>query len=286
MACESLADPCCHPPVFLVAMSASPSCPVIAVTNQKGGTAKSTTAVNLAAGLAKTGRRVLLADLDPQGHATYYLGFDLDDITPPPFTIEEIFDDFPRPIAELALSTAVPTLRLLPSNIRLARVPALLADRSQPRHVLKRALALIRPDYDYIILDCQPSLDVLSLNALHAANRVLIPTQFAGGAIRGLSELLTTIYQEKEGADDFDYRILLTMVTGMAENRQARGWELLKPLEDRILKTRIRRTESIEQSQMEVNGAPVCPVVLQSRWTPGAKDYRDLVREIEETWPR
>ena len=267
-------------------MSAASPCPIIAVTNQKGGTAKSTTAVNLAAGLARHEHRVLLVDLDPQGHATYYLGYDLDDITPPPPTIEEIFDEFPRDVAEIAMPTRVPTLHLLPANTRLAQVPSLLADRGRPRHALKRALEPVRGVYDYIVLDCQPSLDVLSLNALHAANRALIPTQFAGGAIRGLSELLTTIYQEKDGSDGFDFRILLTMVTGMAENRQARGWELLKPLEDRILETRIRRTESIEQSQMEVDGAPVCPVVLQSKWTPGAKDYRDLVREIEQVWPR
>lgn len=276
----------------------------IAVINQKGGTGKTTTAVNLAAGLARSGRRVLLADLDPQGHATYGLGVDFDEMPPDTPTVERLFSDDRLPLARVVMRTAEANLDLLPADIRLARAAAGLHTRNFRESVLKKALAAAGGGddgvsacdrYDYVILDCQPTLDVLAVNALVAANRAIIPTPLAGHALRGLSDLLSTVDSVKgepggraAGGDDgdaFDWRVLLTMVGGHGEERQGRAWKILEPVQGRILATRIHRNEAIERSQMEgEDGGELVPVVWQKDWSRGARDYRAMVKEIETLW--
>jgi chromosome partitioning protein len=272
-----------HPSSFI--LSAMSSAPTIAVINQKGGTGKTTTAVNLAAGLGRAGRRVLLADLDPQGHATYGLGIDFDALDASTPTIENLFGDQRLPLERIAMATREPNLTLLPADIRLARAAAMLHVRNFRESILQKALALGAGGFDYVILDCQPTLDVLAVNALVAADRALIPTPLAGHALRGLSDLLSTIQSIKGDDARFDWRILLTMVSGHGEDRQARAQRILQPLEDRILTTRIHRTEAIEKSQMETDDAPgLIPAILQKQWNRGARDYRALVKEIETLW--
>ena len=265
---------------------------VVAVMNQKGGTGKTTTAVNLAAGLARSGRRVLLVDLDPQGHATYGLGIDFDELPAETPTVARLFADERLPVCDLVMLTREPNLSLLPADIRLAHAAANLHVRNFRESVLRKALAVEVGRYDYVILDCQPTLDVLAVNALVAANRAIVPTPLAGHALRGLSDLLSTIENIKGepastsgGADAFDWRVLLTMTGGIGEERQGRAWKILEPVQDRILTTRIRRNEAIERSQMEGDAAGgLIPVVLQKDWSRGARDYRELVREIESLW--
>src|SRR5262249_7950002 len=150
--------------------------------------------------------------------------------------------------------------------IRLAKAAALLHTRNFRESVLAKALTPVSGAYDYIIIDCQPTLDVLSVNALVAADKVLIPTQLGGHALRGLADLLTTITSIKNGAPEFDWRVLLTMVTGHGEERQATARRILEPVRERILETRIRRTEAIERSQMEQEDEELTPVVMQKRW--------------------
>lgn len=255
---------------------------VIAIINQKGGTGKTTTAVNLSAGIARRGKRILLVDLDPQAHATYGLGVDLDqDVDVPSLAL--VFGEERARLEEIIIDTAEPNLKLAPSDIRLAKAASLLHARNFRETVLQKALQHLE-GFDYVLIDCQPSLDVLSVNALVAADKVLIPTQLAGHALRGLSDLLVTIQSMKD-QDRYDWRILLTMVTGHGEERQQQASRVLSPLQDRILSTRIRRTEAIERSQMETDDEDLRPIIMQKGGARGASDYRALVKEIMELWP-
>jgi len=254
----------------------------IAIINQKGGTGKTTTAVNLAAGLARLDHKVLLIDLDPQAHATYGLGVDLDESEFP--TVSEVLREENLPLMDILLPTCEENLKLAPSDIRLARTARLLDSRTFRESVLKKVIAKVE-GFDYIIIDCQPTLDVLSINALVCADKILIPTQLAGHALKGLSDLLSTLESIKNG-DPYDWRILLTMVTGHGEDRQAQASRILEPIKDRILETRIPRTEAIERSQMEgESDEPLIPIVLSKTSNRGSQAYRALVKEVLERWP-
>ena len=254
----------------------------IAIINQPGGTGKTTTAVNLAAGLARLDHKVLLIDLDPQAHATYGLGVDLDESELP--TISEVLGEENLLLADILLDTTEPNLKLAPSDIRLARTARLMDSRTFRESVLKKVIAKVE-GFDYIIIDCQPTLDVLSINALVCSDKILIPTQLAGHALKGLSDLLSTLESIKNG-DPYDWRILLTMVTGHGEERQAQAVRILEPIKDRILETRIPRTEAIERSQMEGEAdEPLIPIVLSKTSNRGSQAYRALVKELLEKWP-
>lgn len=253
----------------------------LAIINQKGGTGKTTTAVNLAAGLARMGRSVLLMDMDPQAHATYGLGIDVDETDEP--TLSQVLGEDRTPLAAILLDTVVPGLKLAPSSIGLAKTATLMYARPFKETILQKALATL-PGFDYVVIDCQPTLDVLALNALVAADRVLIPTQLTGHALKGMADLLATLDTIKNG-DPYDWRILLTMVTGFGEERQAQAVRILEPIADRILSTRIRRTEAIEKSQMENDDETLVPVVLSKVANRGSQDYRALTKEVAELWP-
>ena len=253
----------------------------IAVINQKGGVGKTTTSVNLAAGIAKKGFRVLLIDLDPQGHSTYGLGIELEEETP---SISTVLEEYEGDISQILLDTNQPNLKLAPSDIRLANTAKILHTKNFRESVLLRTLEPIQDDFEYIVIDCQPTLDVLPVNAIVASNRGLVPTELGGNSLRGFSDLLTTIDELKGNDPDFDYRILPTRVTARYEETQLKAIKALKPVQDRILSTQIAENIAIGRSQMEIDLQKPSPVINSEIRSQGAKDYRALVKEILEIW--
>lgn len=253
----------------------------IAVINHKGGVGKTTTAVNLAAGLARHGHQVLLVDLDPQGNATYGLGVAFDPGESP--CVADVLTDSGPSLSSVIIETAQENLKLVPSDIRLAHTAVQLNAVVFRETRLSKALATV-PQFDYIIIDAQPTLDLLPVNAIYAADKLLIPTELTGYALCGLSDLMNSMRVTKNGGD-YDYRILLTKVTGHGEERQFHATKYLEGFSDRILKSRIRHNEAIPRSQIETEEDDPIPVVLQKSWSRGAQDYRALVKEILEIWP-
>ncbi len=162
---------------------------IIPFSNQKGGVGKTTTCVNMSAYLAKAGRKVLLVDIDPQGNATTGLGFSKSAIKKSVYNvlIEE------EPVKDNVLETQMPGLYLLPANIDLAGAEVELVYKKNRERVLKTALDKIKNDYDYILVDCPPSLGLITINALAAADSVIIPIQSEYYALEGLSQLMNTI---------------------------------------------------------------------------------------------
>ncbi len=162
---------------------------IIPFSNQKGGVGKTTTCVNMAAYLAKAGKKVLLADIDPQGNATTGLGFSKSTLKKSVYNV--IIDD--EPVKDNILETMVPGLDILPANIDLAGAEVELVYKKNRERVLKNALEKVKDDYDFILIDCPPSLGLITINALAAADSIIIPIQSEYYALEGLSQLMNTI---------------------------------------------------------------------------------------------
>lgn len=255
----------------------------LAICNHKGGVAKTTTALNLSVSLAMGGHKVLAIDLDPQAHFTLGLQVDADDL-PAEQTVAVLFGRG-ADLASIIVPTRQANLDVVPSSIRLARAAEGFYTVLFRETKLHDAVLPLKAKYDFIILDCGPTLGVLTVNALVAANRVLIPTQPSMYSLDGLSDLLDTMESVKEKTGDWDWRILLTMVSGHAEERNQTAQRLLAPLADHVLQTQIRRTEAIERSQFRDDDAVSAVVLDRQRWNRGALDYRRLTQEILAIWP-
>ena len=223
---------------------------IVAIFNQKGGTGKTTTTINLGAALANTGFRILLVDLDPQGHTTIGVGIDPDFIFE---TMAEVMSIPHKPMADIIKPTYIPQLYVAPAHINLANVAEKIYRRVFRETILFQALKKL--DYDFIFIDCPPSLGVLTINALFACNFIIIPCQMARYSLEGLADLLTTVGIVKNlGPHDLKesdfFRILLTMFDKRNSVTNHYVFEELTPYRDKIFQTVIMRNEPINQAQI------------------------------------
>ena len=251
---------------------------IIAMTNQKGGVGKTTTTINLGAALVETGRKVLLVDFDPQGSLSVGLGVN-------PHTLERsiynlllsrefTFDD-------VVLDTVVDGLDLLPANIDLSAAEVQLVSEVARELTLKRVLDKVRDRYDYILIDCAPSLGLLTVNALTASDGVIIPLECEFFALRGVALLTDTIAKVTDRLNpDLELTgILATMFDSRTLHSREVLDRVIEAFGDKVFHTVIRRT--VKFPETTVAGEPITSYASSS---PGAQAYRDLAREVLARW--
>ncbi|HXR26757.1 MAG TPA: AAA family ATPase [Candidatus Baltobacteraceae bacterium] len=245
----------------------------VACANQKGGVGKTTTVVNLATYLALAGRSVLVVDLDPQGNATSGLGVDRAAVVQS--TYDALTDDVA--VDELIVETAIPRLRLLPSAMALAGAEVELASMSQRERRLGRALGSIREPFEHILIDCPPSLGLLTVNGLTAADQVLIPLQCEYYALEGLNQLIATINLIRDHLNPAltIKGVLLTMYDARTKLAADVAAEARRHLGDRVFATAIPR--SVRLAEAPSYGQPIAVYRPDSA---GAEAYRSVTQEF------
>jgi chromosome partitioning protein len=248
---------------------------IICVVNQKGGVGKTATAVNLAAALAMSGKKTLLIDFDPQGNATSGVGANRQDFQN---SIYHLLIDQLDP-AGLILTTDIPLLNIIPADMDLVGADIELVSMAQREKVLKKKIEPLIPEFDFIFLDCPPSLGLLTVNALTAAQAVIVPTQCEYYALEGLGNLLTTIQMVQRDLNPALYveGILLTMFDSRNNLSSQVETEVRTHLKELVFRTVIPRNVRISESPSHG-----LPVVLYDEHSKGAQSYQELARELLE----
>jgi chromosome partitioning protein len=247
---------------------------IVAVVNQKGGVGKTTSTINLGAALAEQGSRVLLVDFDPQGALSVGLGLNPNEIE---VSVYDLLLDKTVGLSDVVAASKVPGLDLVPSNIDLSAAEVVLVTEVAREQLLKRCLEPAQQIYDYILIDCPPSLGLLTVNALTAANSVIIPLECEYFALRGMALLMDTVAKVQERLNP--QLEVLGIVATMLEARTIHGREVLsrvgEAFGDKLFKTVIHKT--IKFSEGSVAGVPILAYAPSSN---GAQEYRDLGREV------
>lgn len=246
---------------------------IISFSNQKGGVGKTTTCVNMAAYLSKAGKKILLVDLDPQGNATTGLGFSKSTLKKSVYNV--IIDE--EEVRDNVLSTELEGLFILPSNIDLAGAEVELVYKKSREKVLKAALDKVKAGYDYILIDCPPSLGLLTINALAAADSVIIPIQSEYYALEGLSQLMNTIALVRQHLNKSlkVEGVVLTMYDGRSLISKQIAAEIKKYFTKKLYEIVIPR--NIRLSEAPSHGKPI---LLHDSKCAGARAYSALTEEF------
>ncbi|ENQ3106865.1 chromosome segregation ATPase [Bacillus sp. 491mf] len=246
---------------------------IIAIANQKGGVGKTTTSVNLGAGLAQVGKKVLLVDIDAQGNATTGVGIEKSELNECIYNV--LVEDMD--VRVVIQRTKTENLDVLPATIQLAGAEIELVPTISREVRLQRALQPIRDEYDYIIIDCPPSLGLLTINALTAADSVIIPVQCEYYALEGLSQLLNTVrlVQKHLNKNLAIQGVLLTMLDARTNLGLQVIDEVKKYFRDKVYRSIIPR--NVRLSEAPSHGKPIMMYDAKSR---GAEVYLDLAKEV------
>ncbi len=246
---------------------------VISVSNQKGGVGKTTTTVNLAAFIAAAGRRVLIIDIDPQANAGYGMGVNAAESDR---TVYEVLIGS-LPLGDAIIPTGVDNLSIVPSNIHLAGAQVDLLDMEGKEFILRNAMRDIRREFDYVFIDCPPSLGILTLNSLAAADSVMIPLQCEYYALEGLSQLLRIVAMVQENLNRglSVEGVVLTMYDSRTNLSQQVVSDVREYFGDKVFKTVIPR--NVRLSEAPSFGKPIG---LYDRGSVGSVTYENLAEEV------